>query len=155
MHYRAHPAWRTQWLSLGFLLILLPIYLVVLLRLGFVDVNAIPYLAMWLVGILLIGVSIVMIYRRYSWRYTVDDEHIESRYGLIARDIKSIRIEDLRNINVRQSMWQRIFGIGEIEFSSAAGGGVEVVFSHIARPMELKQQVQALQDKHAARQSGD
>ena len=47
-------------------------------------------------------------------------------------------------MNVRQSIMQRILGIGDIEFSSAAGGGVEVVFFGIPDPLSVRNLAQRL-----------
>jgi uncharacterized membrane protein YdbT with pleckstrin-like domain len=89
----------------------------------------------------------VVIYRRYSWAYKIDNDTIESREGLIARKVKSIRIQDLRNINVNQSLVERILGVGDVEFSSAGGSGIEVVFRGVDRPLEVKALAQRLQGK--------
>jgi uncharacterized membrane protein YdbT with pleckstrin-like domain len=89
-------------------------------------------------------ICLIMIYRHYSWRYTVDAVNIESRRGIIARNVSSIRIADVRNINVKQSLFERILFIGDVEFSSAGTAGVEVVFKGISRPMRIKQKVQEI-----------
>ncbi len=92
---------------------------------------------------LILGVAIL--YRHYCWRFTIGDDTVESHYGIVARNVKSIRIKDLRNINLRQSLFQRIFGIGDLEFSSAGGADIEVTFFGIQHPMDIKNKVQSLQ----------
>ncbi len=71
-------------------------------------------------------------------------ENVESHQGIIGRNVKSIRLQDLRNVNVNQSFFQRIFGIGNIEFSSAGGAGIEVLFFGILDPMKLKRSIDKL-----------
>lgn len=152
MNYRSRPAWRVQWLSLLFQFILLTGLLWVF---WFVIVNNPAPWQRWsylLAVFCFVVLALPILYRRYAWRYAVDNENIESRYGIIARKVQSIRIQDLRNVNVRQGFFQRIFGIGDVEFSSAGGGGVEVEFRGITSPLELKEQVQELQDRF---QQGD
>ncbi len=93
----------------------------------------------------LVYLCVLIIYRRFCWLYTVDQEHIESHRGILARRVRSIRIRDLRNVNVRQSIAQRLFGVGDVEFSSAAGGDIEVTFFGVADPLEVKDLAQRLQ----------
>jgi membrane protein YdbS with pleckstrin-like domain len=83
-----------------------------------------------------------LIYRHYSWRFTIADGSIESRHGIIAREVSSMRISDVRNINVKQTLFERLFFIGDVEFSSAASDTAEVVFKDVSRPMRVKRRVQ-------------
>jgi uncharacterized membrane protein YdbT with pleckstrin-like domain len=85
-----------------------------------------------------------MLYRHFASAYTIDGGNIESREGIIARKVNSIRVVDVRNINVKQSILNRLLGIGAIEFSSAAATEAEVVFNDIANPMRVKEKVQAM-----------
>jgi uncharacterized membrane protein YdbT with pleckstrin-like domain len=91
-----------------------------------------------------IVVGVIMLYRHYSSRFILDGGIIESRHGFIARRVSSIGVEDVRNINVKQSIPQRLLGIGDVEFSSAASADAEVVFNQIANPMRVKEKVQAM-----------
>lgn len=97
---------------------------------------------------LLIGVPIIL-YRHFSVQYNIQgvggDAEIEAREGIIARNTQSIRAADLRNINIKQSVIQRLVGIGTVEFSTAGGSGIEVRFAGIPKPQELKAKVQMLQ----------
>lgn len=143
--YRFRPQWRYQWPSL--LGIAAGVAVFVLLRLA-----TIPWLPAKLAHAVEIGgaalavyLVLLMLFRRYSWLYTIDAESIESSHGLIARRVQSIRIRDLRNINIRQTVMQRLLDVGDVEFSSAAGGDVEVIFYGAPDPMRLKEYVQARQ----------
>ena len=90
-------------------------------------------------------VVLVMLYRHFQWRFEIGERTIESSRGIIGRDVRSLRVQDLRNVNVRQSLWQRLLGVGDVEFSSAGGEGIEVTFHGIASPMRLKELVQSMQ----------
>ncbi|MEK6550486.1 MAG: PH domain-containing protein [Pseudomonadota bacterium] len=151
--YRFRPQWRYQWPSL--LGIAAGVALAVLLRLA-----TIPWLPAKLAHAVEIGGAALAVYlvllavfRRYSWLYTIDAESIESSHGLISRRVQSIRIRDLRNINIRQTVMQRLLDVGDVEFSSAAGGDVEVIFYGAPDPMGLKEYVQARQ-RTADREQG-
>ena len=147
MNYIARPAWLNQWWQIG-VLFLMPVVFVLAYLKGnqyFSPENLrVVYVVIVAVFVYLIA---VVVYRRYSWAYTIDSETIESREGLIARKVKSIRIQDLRNINVNQSLWQRLMGVGDVEFSSAGGSGIEVVFRGVDKPLQVKQLAQRMQGK--------
>jgi len=145
MHFDDRPAWHNQWWQIG-VAFCLPVVFVLAIFWGDRYFSA-PNLRVVLVVIAAVFVYLVAVvtFRRYAWRYTIDDETIESRHGIIARKVQSIRIRDLRNINVDQSLVQRLLGLGNVEFSSAGGGGIEVVFYGVADPMSVKAMAQRLQ----------
>ena len=47
-------------------------------------------------------------------------------------------------MNLKQSVSQRLFRVGDLEFSTAGGAGIEVTFRGVSRPMELKQRIQGM-----------
>ena len=147
MNYDDRPAWHNQWWQIA-LAAVLPLLFIMAIFWGERYFSA-PHLRVVLVVMAAVFVYLVfvVVFRRYSWRYTIDDKTIESRQGVIARKVQSIRIQDLRNINVRQSLIQRLLGIGNVEFSSAGGADVEVVFYGVSDPMAVKALTQRLQEK--------
>lgn len=145
MHYYSRPSWRSQWLEL---VVETMLFLCLIVAVGWsvaVERTSVVVVALGVIGVAFVLLGSIMLYRKYSWRFAIDDENIESRRGIIARQIRSIRVKDLRNVNVRQSIMQRILGIGDVEFSSAAGGGVEVMFFGVADPLSVRNLAQRLQ----------
>ncbi|MDX8391508.1 MAG: PH domain-containing protein [Mariprofundaceae bacterium] len=84
------------------------------------------------------------LYSRFVWSFRIDSNTVESVKGIIGKNTSSIMIKDIRTINVNQSIIQRMLFVGNIAFSSAGGGGQEVVFSGIANPQKLKDAIKAL-----------
>ena len=90
MDYRSRPAWRAQWLSLGLEIILL---IGLLWIFWAVIVNDPRPWQHWLYLFAVFcasGLGFPILYRHYAWRYSVDKENIESRYGIIARKLHSV-----------------------------------------------------------------
>jgi len=147
MNYIARPAWLNQWWQIGIMFLMPVVFILAYLKGNqyFSSENLrVVYVVIVAVFVYLIA---VVIYRRYSWAYTINGETIESREGLIARKVSSIRVRDLRNINVKQSLWQRLLGVGDVEFSSAGGSGIEVSFRGVSDPLQVKQLAQRTQGK--------
>ena len=138
------PAWRSQWVALCITILLFALSIFVLIRFGLMEKGTNPYF-FTVAPLFAIILLIIILYRRASWKYTITEKTIESRYGIISRTVRSIRIRDLRNINVKQSLFQRVLGVGDVEFSSAGGPDMEVIFLRISNPMDVKEKVQALQ----------
>ena len=145
MEYSSRPAFRNDW----FQILLIIACLVGAAAFG---IGAIPLLQpeLWgLAMLVLLAVAgvivLVLLFQHFQWRFRIRDGTIESSKGLIGRDVQSIRVRDLRNVNVRQSLWQRLLGVGDVEFSSAGGEGIEVTFRGVTAPMQVKERVQAFQ----------
>lgn len=66
--------------------------------------------------------------------YTVTNDRVIKRYGIITKNEESIKIADIRKISCSQSVVQAIFKIGNVEFDSA--GGV-VIFADVKPHKEL------------------
>ncbi|KAA0219975.1 PH domain-containing protein [candidate division KSB1 bacterium] len=139
MTFNIRSAWREQWL-----LIILAIALFLLPFLPWFGTSApldnLKMTALLAAPFLIVGLIIIV--RHYSWRFTVNGDIIQSHRGIIAREVRAIRVEDLRNINVKQTLFHRLIGIGDVEFSSAGSSGVEVVFKGVSQPMALMRKIQ-------------
>ncbi len=150
MNYLARPAWLNQWWQIA-IAVLLPFVFVLAYLKGHQYFSSENLRVVFVVIVaVFVYLLAVVIYRRYSWAYTINGETIESREGLIARKVKSIRIQDLRNINVKQSLWQRLMGVGDVEFSSAGGSGIEVSFRGVSDPLQVKSLAQRMQGNSPA-----
>ena len=136
--YRARPALRNQWFAIlvAILLFVLFVYLGLKGAMASGGTNVQIVLAIIVVPMLVLVAMIV--YRYHIWTFTIRGDTIESCRGIIGRDVRSIRVQDLRNVNVRQTIWQRLLGVGDVEFSSAGGAGVEVTFYGVSDPLRIK-----------------
>ena len=150
MNYLARPAWLNQWWQIG-IMFLMPVVFVLAYLKGhqYFSSENLRVVLVVTVAVFVYLVAVV-IYCRYSWAYTINGETIESREGLIARKVCSIRVRDLRNINVKQSLWQRLMGVGDVEFSSAGGSGIEVSFRGVSDPLQVKSLAQRMQGNSPA-----
>ncbi len=102
------------------------------------------------VGYVLVLIAFIIlihaVVRRLSRKFTITSDGVSSRVGIGGRSEKEIRISDIRQVEVRQSVGQRIFGLGNVLFASAATGGVEVIFEGVRNPTGVKNKVNDLRD---------
>ena len=82
---------------------------------------------------------------RYSHDYIVTRERVELIWGIIGRSSKEARICDIRSIDVYESGFKGLLGLGTIDFSTAANAGIEVQFKDLRRAHVVKDLVRKLQ----------
>ena len=99
----------------------------------------------WLTGLLLVFLIIVL--KRWSWAFVIDQYRISRHYGIFSRNEQSVRIKDLRSVALQQSLWQRLLGIGDLAFYSAGSADAEVRFFGIARPVYWRDRVYDAMDQ--------
>lgn len=137
------PAWRTQWFLM--LLILVGIGLT-----GYVLAARPPVAEEWPVAAVLAGLTLVLIlvlvYRRFVWKFTIDEGMITRHYGIIARNQQSVRIRDLRSVELDQGLFQRLFNVGDLAFYSAGSATAEVRFQGIKSPADVRDHVHQMLD---------
>lgn len=107
---------------------------------------AIPSPAVWYVCLALLAVSLILLgsalFDRFGRRYTLThDGYVRERHGILTRKTAELHVSDIRLVNLRQSLWQRLFGVGCIDISSAGHSGVEVQFIGVPDAERVKERI--------------
>lgn len=139
--YRTHSALRNQWLAILVAMLLFLLFVYFGAKGAAAGGGRNVQIVLALIGVPMLVLVAVIVYRYHVWTFTIRGGTIESCRGIIGRDVQSIRVQDLRNVNVRQTIWQRLLGVGDVEFSSAGGAGVEVTFYGVSDPLRIKDSV--------------
>lgn len=127
IHYQGRPSWLNY---IGFYLIGL-----VLLMLSISTQNITAGLILLLLSV---GIAALL---RYRYLFSITNDSIIMRVGLIARDTNEMQLRHIRAINVRQGIIERILGIGTVMFISAAETEAAVVFKGISGPYGVKERI--------------
>ena len=90
--------------------------------------------------------------RIYDVRYVLDGDGIEARTGIISlnQQVTRLRYEDIRSVEFKQSIWERLLDIGELEIGTAATSGVEIVLHGAACPGEVQNMILRERDRRQA-----
>jgi hypothetical protein len=92
-----------------------------------------------LVGLPLVASAVI---ERLSSQYTLThDGYVRERRGLFSRHTAELHVSDIRLVNVKQTLWQRLFGVGCLDISSAGHSGVEVQFVGVPDPQRIKERI--------------
>lgn len=131
-----HPAWRAQILFMvkWGLLALVPAILAALFPMPGSE-------SRWF-GLSLILLLVVVLFaaiERARTFYWVSTKRIVVRRGILSRHIQSTGFERVQNVNLHQSLLDRILGIGSVDFDTAGSGEAhdDFRFTGIMRPTEL------------------
>jgi uncharacterized membrane protein YdbT with pleckstrin-like domain len=97
------------------------------------------------------GIALVILLSIWIGRarrtYTITDHRISVEFGIISKEANEIRLHDVRSINLTLKGLSGIFGIGRLEFSSAATDDAEVVFWNVGGAESLRDKVRSLQSR--------
>jgi uncharacterized membrane protein YdbT with pleckstrin-like domain len=102
---------------------------------------ALPLMLLYGLGLIIV---LWVLYDHFSRRYLVTDSRVSVRLGLLSHHVSEIDILDIRDIQMRQSLWQRILGTGDLFFGSAGRPEDEVVFEGVKHPAKVKELVRDL-----------
>ena len=80
---------------------------------------------------------------------TVSSERTRLRRGILSKSITEVWHQDVRNVQLKQTLFQWLFGVGMIGISSAGQSGVEISVSGIPDPEVIK----SLIDTHRMRRA--
>ena len=134
--FQGHPSWRA---ILGFYLkgILLAAAIGAIAR--FFDVSSATVVVIVAV---IIGLTVLIGFvKRVATTYTITNRRLNIKRGIISREIQETRLERVQNVNYRQSVYQRIMQIGDVDFDTAATDDYNFVFVGVAEPAEVVHQV--------------
>lgn len=79
---------------------------------------------------------------RYGSRYTVTDQRVYTRYGIVSKDENIIRHEDVRDVSLQQGIVSRILRYGNIGLSTAGTAGTETVFQKVSNPSGVQETIE-------------
>ena len=65
---------------------------------------------------------------------TITDSMIIHRRGILSKYENEVRIKHVRNVQIRQTLFQRIFGTGYIGISTAGQSGIEIEMNGMPDP---------------------
>lgn len=108
-------------------------------------------------GVFITGLAIALYSLRFVYRYFAlklwfDQDGVVLKTGIIAQQQVQIRYTDIKTISVKQTIIDRLLGIGTIHLDSAGTNGtVDIVFDNLLNPVELRVRLQQWIDGRAHR----
>jgi uncharacterized membrane protein YdbT with pleckstrin-like domain len=147
--FEGHPSWRA---ILGFYLK----GIVVAAILGLIAklVGASSAIVFGIVLVVIALTVLVGFVKRWATTYTITNRRLNIKRGIISREIQETRLERVQNVNYRQSVYQRLMQIGDVDFDTAATDDYNFVFVGVAEPAEVVHSVDQATGANAAGSHG-
>ena len=100
---------------------------------------------LWFVPIITL---MIPTYNIYNVLYKIDNRGIEAIKGRIAlkQTINRVRYEDIRGIDIEQTIIQRMLDVGTLRIGTAASADSEVTLEGIEAPYEVKDMLERERD---------
>jgi uncharacterized membrane protein YdbT with pleckstrin-like domain len=133
--FEGHPSWRA---ILGFYLK----GLLVAVVLGFIAKLIDGGATTFVVVLVVLGLTILIGFvKRVATTYTITDRRLNIKRGIISKEVQETRLERVQNVNYRQSVYQRLMQIGDVDFDTAATDDYNFVFAGVADPGDVVHRV--------------
>jgi len=81
---------------------------------------------------------LVALYRRHSFVMRIYTDRVSVEEGFFAKESSEFFIKDIRSIDVRQGVWGRLVGIGDVTISTAATIDAADEARGVPRPNRIK-----------------
>ena len=132
--YEAHPSmFRNQ-----------PVWFILMLGLTLAGIVLAFTVNIWL--LILTGVGLVMF---LSWwikclatKLIVTNHGTTLEKGLLSKSVNELWHNDVRNVQVDQTFFQRILGVGTIGVSSGGQAGIEITVNGIPNPQKVHELIE-------------
>lgn len=154
--FEGHPSWRAilGFYIKGIAIVAVAVLLVILFGNLFGDGASSALVAAVLIG----GSAIVVLIgflRRVSTDYMITNRRLYIKHGIVSRDVQETKIERVQDVNYRQSVYQRLMRIGDVDFDTAAHDTEgDFVFAGVASPEKVTDRVHHATEPHARSPQG-
>jgi uncharacterized membrane protein YdbT with pleckstrin-like domain len=147
--FQGHPSWRSV---LGFYLqgllftaVVAGVAALVTLIGGGVEMGVVVLAAVAAFAL----VIVVGFVKRLATTYTITNQRLHIRKGIVARKIQQTRIERVQNVNINQSVIERLLQVGKVDFDTAGTDDSDFTFAGVSQPEEVMQAVEQAQHEAA------
>jgi uncharacterized membrane protein YdbT with pleckstrin-like domain len=90
--------------------------------------------------VFVIGLGIAQI-TRIQTTYTITNQRLTIETGLLSRELHETRLERVQNVNVRQTVLQRMLFVGNVDFDTAASAEYDFTFRGVGEPRRIMRTV--------------
>jgi uncharacterized membrane protein YdbT with pleckstrin-like domain len=145
--YEGRPSWRAL---MSFYVGGLILAVLVLVVLGWLA-DSWPLAV--IVAAIIAGLTLVVGYlRRVSTKYLITTQRLRISRGIVRRRVQETRLERVQNVNYSQSVLDRVFRVGTVDFDTAGTDDSEFRFEWVNAPERVVRAVdEAIHESGAAR----
>ena len=88
-----------------------------------------------------VGVMVVWKIKTLAEGLEITNKRSIARRGLLSKATSEVLHDNIRNIQITQTMWQRVWGVGKMGISSAGQDGLEIDIKNLPRPDKIREMI--------------
>jgi membrane protein YdbS with pleckstrin-like domain len=132
--WTGRPSWRGRISIIAPGLLLAVVVLVLALWLGLDVLYSIA------LGLAIAAVAVVWgLLETIRWKYTVTEHRVFVRHGLLSVTEQTARLERVQDLTLRQSILERVLGVGSLDIDTAGSEGGPLVFRALQDPAAVRE----------------
>lgn len=126
--FEGHPSWRGV-LSFYVKNVVVDLIIAVILWFAWSQSGAVLVFVVLVAGT--IGVGLLL---RMATVYTITNERLRIRRGILSKNVQQTDINRVQNVNTSQSPLERLLQVGRVDFDTAGTDDASFTFEGIANP---------------------
>jgi len=146
--FEGHPSWRSiiSFYLRGLLAAVTVAAIAALVTAigGEVDIAIVALVAV--VGLACVVVAGMVV--RFTTTYTITNQRLHIRHGVLSKREQQTRLERVQNVNTVQSPVDRLMRVGKVEFDTAGSDDFEFAFAGVNNPSAVVASVDRAQREH-------
>ena len=108
-----------------------------------------------LVALAVLGLAVLAGFvRRVATTYSITNQRLHIRRGIVARRVQQTRIERVQNVDVSQSVLERVLQVGKVDFDTAGTDDSDFTFAGVSQPEDVMEAVEQAQHEARAEPAG-
>ena len=136
--FHGHPSWRsilTFYLKGLIIAIVAGVIAGVITRVSGKSVN-VPWVG---TAVLVVFLAVILfgLLKRIATTYTISNQRLTIRTGILSRELHETRLERVQNVNYQQSVLERMLRVGDVTFDTAGEAGYNFAFRGVAEPSQI------------------
>ena len=92
-------------------------------------------------------IFLTVIIMRIRLKVIIKNDKLVIVKGIISKHVTEIFIGDIRAIDIKQNILERILGFGDVMIATSATSGYEIIIENIGAPHKLKQEIENARSK--------
>jgi uncharacterized membrane protein YdbT with pleckstrin-like domain len=109
-------------------------------------------------AVAVVGAALVILVgfiKRIATVYTITNQRLRIKRGILAKRVQQTRIDRVQNVNTEQSVIDRLLRVGTVDFDTAGTDDSDFTFAGVSSPSRVVEAVDRAQHSAVGQQSAE
>jgi uncharacterized membrane protein YdbT with pleckstrin-like domain len=99
--------------------------------------------ALIITAVIAVVVVVWTLLETIRWKYTITNRRVFVRHGLVSVNEQTARLERVQDVTLRQTLFDRLFGVGKLDIDTAGSEGGALEFKALVAPAHVREVLDA------------